>query len=72
MLQAWIMRGYRASMANAKERQASTIDEAMALLDSGGFTSVVATDCEQEYMRPIVLGDRVSASSRIEAISRCV
>ena len=35
----------------------------MALLDSVGFTSVVATDCEQEYMRPLVLGDRLAATS---------
>jgi uncharacterized OB-fold protein len=68
MLQVWIMRGYRASM-NPKERKASAIDEAMALLDSGGFTSVVATDCEQEYKRSIVLGDRIAANSHIEAIS---
>jgi uncharacterized OB-fold protein/acyl dehydratase len=68
MLQAWIMRGYRASM-DPKGRERSTIDEAMALLDSDGFTSVVATDCEQEYLRPVVLGDRISASSVIESIS---
>jgi uncharacterized OB-fold protein/acyl dehydratase len=68
MLQAWIMRGYRASM-DPKGRVSSTIDEAMALLDSDGFTSVVATDCEQEYLRPIVLGDRISSSSVIESIS---
>ncbi len=41
----------------------------MALLDSHGFTSVVATDCEQEYMRPLVLGDRIAATSVIESIS---
>ncbi len=69
MLQAWIMRGYRASMENANGKQSSTTDEMMSLLDSAGFTSVVATDCEQEYLRPIVLGDRIAASSRIEAIS---
>lgn len=68
MLQVWIMRGYRASM-NPRERTTSTIDEAMALMDSGGFTSVVATDCEQEYTRPVVLGDRIAASSHIESIS---
>jgi uncharacterized protein len=68
MLQVWIMRGYRASM-NPKEREPSVIDGAMALLDSGGFTSVVATDCEQEYLRPVVLGDRIASSSYVESIS---
>jgi hypothetical protein len=41
----------------------------MAVLDEGGFTSVVATNCEQEYSRPIVLGDRLSVSSSIESVS---
>jgi uncharacterized OB-fold protein/acyl dehydratase len=68
MLQVWIMRGYRASM-NPTEREPSVIDGAMALLDSGGFTSVVATDCEQEYLRPVVLGDRIASSSYVESIS---
>ena len=33
----------------------------MAVLDEAGFTSVVATNCEQEYVRPLVLGDRLDA-----------
>ncbi len=69
MLQAWVMRGYKASYSPASDRELTAHDEVMALLDSGGFTSVVATDCEQEYMRPLVLGDRVAATSVIESIS---
>ncbi|HXQ58575.1 MAG TPA: OB-fold domain-containing protein, partial [Acidimicrobiales bacterium] len=33
------------------------------------FTSVVATNCEQEYRRSVVLGDRLSVASSIESIS---
>lgn len=69
MLQAWIMRGYKASYSHAADRVPTAHDEIMTLLDSEGFTSVVATDCEQEYMRPLVLGDRIAATSVIESIS---
>jgi len=64
MLQAWIMRGLhgRAAAGNAQ-------DELMRLLDSAGFTSVVATNCEQSYTRYLRLGDRVSVQSKIESVS---
>jgi uncharacterized protein len=69
MLQAWIMRGYKQSEFPTPNQTRTATDEVMSLLDAAGFTSVVATDCEQEYKRPLVLGDRISVASRIEAIS---
>ncbi len=76
MLQAWIMRGYKATAELAEARAAgrqtdggSPADELMAVLDEGGFTSVVATNCEQEYRRPVVLGDHLRVSSSIESVS---
>jgi acyl dehydratase len=76
MLQAWIMRGYKATAELAASRAAGRTsqsthpsDELMHVLDEGGFTSVVATNCEQEYNRPIVLGDRLSVASSIESVS---
>jgi uncharacterized OB-fold protein/acyl dehydratase len=76
MLQAWVMRGYRATLEVEQARAAGTLgdsgsaqDELFALLDEAGFTSVVATNCEQEYRRPLVLGDLISASSVIESVS---
>jgi uncharacterized OB-fold protein/acyl dehydratase len=75
MLQAWIMRGLRASVAVEEARAAGTEqgsgpnDVLMGLLDDEGLTSVVATNCEQRYGRPLVLGDRVLSRSVIEAIS---
>ncbi len=80
MLQAWIMRGLRASQAVEAVRAAGA-DAAdggqgdgpnevmMRLLDEEGLTSVVATNCEQRYDRPLVVGDRVLARSVIESIS---
>jgi uncharacterized protein len=75
MLQAWIMRGLRASQEVDRARAAgeaggdSPSDRLMASLDEAGYTSVVATDCDQHYVRPLVLGDRLEATSSIEAVS---
>ncbi len=41
----------------------------MKLLDDEGLTSVVATNCEQRYGRPLVRGDRVLVRSVIESVS---
>jgi len=77
MLQAWTMRGYRRSMEIERSRRdgaagdgpPDALEELFALLDAQGFTSVVATDCEQEYRRPLVPGDRLRATSVIETVS---
>ena len=65
MLQAWTMRGIKGRPAE----EGSAQDELMALLDGAGFTSVVATNCEQEYGRYLHLGDHLSVSSTIESVS---
>jgi uncharacterized OB-fold protein len=41
----------------------------MTLLDDEGLTSVVATNCEQQYGRPLVVGDRLLVRSVLESIS---
>jgi uncharacterized OB-fold protein/acyl dehydratase len=75
MLQAWIMRGLRSSTALEEARaaggeQGSGPNELMmSLLDGEGLTSVVATNCEQRYGRPLVVGDRLLVRSVIESIS---
>jgi uncharacterized OB-fold protein/acyl dehydratase len=69
MLQAWVMRGFRAHGDAASNTDPSAQERLFGLLDAAGFTSVVATNCEQEYTRPLVLGDRVTASSVIESVS---
>jgi uncharacterized OB-fold protein/acyl dehydratase len=65
MLQAWTMRGLRGRPASGGSAQ----DDLMRLLDSAGFTSVVATNCEQEYPRYLHLGDHLSVNSTIESVS---
>ena len=75
MLQAWIMRGLRASLlteesrAQGAEQGSGPNERMMGLLDDEGLTSVVATNCTQQYGRPLVVGDRLLVRSVIEAIS---
>lgn len=65
MLQAWTMRGLRPRPATGGTEQ----DDLLRVLDAHGFTSVVATNCEQEYFRDLHLGDHLSVQSVIESVS---
>jgi uncharacterized OB-fold protein/acyl dehydratase len=65
MLQAWVMRG----VAPRPTSGGNARDELMTLLDDAGFTSVVATNCEQEYDRYLHLGDHLSTRTIIESVS---
>ena len=75
MLQAWIMRGLRASEESDRARADgepsgdAPSDRLSAELDASGFTSVVATNCEQHYVRPLVLGDVLEVSAVIDSVS---
>ena len=64
MLQAWTMPGYRAAPPGP-----DAITELYALLDANGYSSIVATDSEQEYLRPLRLGDVIAATKTIVSIS---
>jgi uncharacterized OB-fold protein/acyl dehydratase len=65
MLQAWVMRG----IAPRPSAGGSPQDDLMTLLDGAGFSSVVATNCEQEYDRMLHLGDHLRTRSVIDSIS---
>ncbi|MET7646124.1 OB-fold domain-containing protein [Streptomyces sp. NPDC005426] len=64
MLQAWTMGGL-----SGHTDRSGAYDELSGLLDRAGYTSVVATDCEQEYLRPLRPGDRITFDAVIEAVS---
>ncbi|MEU2420498.1 bifunctional MaoC family dehydratase N-terminal/OB-fold nucleic acid binding domain-containing protein [Streptomyces sp. NPDC007851] len=64
MLQAWTMGGLSGHLGRT-----GAYDELMALLDEAGCTSVVATDCEQEYPRLLRPGDEVVFDTVIESVS---
>src|SRR3954451_2162114 len=65
MLQAWTMKGLVPPPSEGSGAQ----DELMGLLDEAGFTSVVATNCDQEYERYLHLGDELTGESVIEDVS---
>ncbi|MFF0555884.1 bifunctional MaoC family dehydratase N-terminal/OB-fold nucleic acid binding domain-containing protein [Streptomyces sp. NPDC004266] len=64
MLQAWTMGGL-----SGHTDRSSAYEELFALLDGAGYTSVVATDCEQEYPRPLRPGDEIGFDTVIESVS---
>jgi uncharacterized OB-fold protein/acyl dehydratase len=66
MLQAWTMRGYAASVVPASP---NALTELWDALGQAGYTSVVATDCEQEYLRELVPGDRLTLTETVESVS---
>ncbi|MFC9620471.1 bifunctional MaoC family dehydratase N-terminal/OB-fold nucleic acid binding domain-containing protein [Streptomyces sp. NPDC056930] len=64
MLQAWTMGGLSGHTDRSR-----AYEDLFALLDGAGYTSVVATDCEQEYLRPLRPGDRITFDAVIESVS---
>ncbi|WP_369029058.1 bifunctional MaoC family dehydratase N-terminal/OB-fold nucleic acid binding domain-containing protein [Streptomyces adonidis] len=63
MLQVWTMGGL-----SGHSSRSEAYEELLTLLDDAGCTSVVATDCEQEYLRPLRPGDRVTFDSVVESV----
>lgn len=67
MLQVWSMVGY-----GGQQPPGSSTDEPMPvvpILQQNGYPAVVATNCEQEYIRYLKLGDTISTTSEIEDVS---
>jgi uncharacterized OB-fold protein len=74
MAQVWTMRGlHPAAEPQAAEHQGADDDDPMgrmsAVLDEAGFTSVVATNCEQEYHRYLRHGEQVTVRARLEGVT---
>ncbi|MFG3662487.1 bifunctional MaoC family dehydratase N-terminal/OB-fold nucleic acid binding domain-containing protein [Streptomyces sp. NPDC047706] len=70
MLQAWTMAGLAGHPGGSgPTTRTPAYDELLALLDEAGCTSVVATDCEQEYLRPLRPGDEITFDTVIESVS---
>jgi uncharacterized OB-fold protein/acyl dehydratase len=68
MLQAWILPGIE--MAKSMDEQRQDQQKVLhQLLSAAGYTAVVATDCQQEYVRYLKPGDQVSATTVVESIS---
>lgn len=74
MCSTWVMAGYRRYREIQAMRAAGTVEDfaysrLMSVLDAEGFTSVVATDVEQEYLREISPGTHVTCHFTIEDVS---
>lgn len=71
MLQAWTMRGLRPDTAEeaAARKNAGNEKSVLQVLDEAGYTSVVATNCEQEYFRYLEPGDQLSHTVEVESVS---
>jgi acyl dehydratase len=74
MITTWVMQGYRRwrevqQMRAEGQQESHAYSRLLALLDAHGFTSVVATSQEQEYVRELHPGDRVTCHFTIESIS---
>jgi uncharacterized OB-fold protein len=67
MLQAWTMRGLRPP--RTASARPDPVSEVMRLLDAAGYTSVVATNCRQEYRRYLREGDLLTVATRVAKVS---
>ncbi len=66
MAQVWTMRGLHPAPADGDD---DPMGRMSAVLDEAGFTSVVATNCEQEYHRYLRHGEQVAVRSRLESVT---
>jgi uncharacterized OB-fold protein/acyl dehydratase len=60
MIQVWTMPGLHGARAGDDPLAAM-----IALLDEAGYPSIVATNCDQAYLRPVKLGERLAVSARL-------
>jgi uncharacterized OB-fold protein/acyl dehydratase len=60
MIQVWTMNGLHGVRA-----EDDPLGLVTAAFDDAGYTSVVATNCEQNYLRPLRVGEQVSVRARL-------
>ncbi|SNS69968.1 bifunctional MaoC family dehydratase N-terminal/OB-fold nucleic acid binding domain-containing protein [Rhodococcoides kyotonense] len=63
MAQVWTMGGLHRPRSGD-----DPLGQIMDILDDAGFTSIVATNCEQTYHRYLVLGEKVSLRARLDTV----
>ncbi|MFC7387691.1 bifunctional MaoC family dehydratase N-terminal/OB-fold nucleic acid binding domain-containing protein [Sphaerisporangium rhizosphaerae] len=64
MAQVWTMAGL-----GPPGGAGTPVDDVLRTLDEGGFTGVVATNCEQTYHRYVRLGERLVPATRLTGLS---
>ncbi|MGJ3508032.1 FAS1-like dehydratase domain-containing protein [Enemella sp. A6] len=73
MISTWVMAGLRRFREIHRKREAGEVEDfaysrLMAVLDEAGYTSVVATNVDQEYVRELHPGDEVTCHFTIESV----
>jgi uncharacterized OB-fold protein/acyl dehydratase len=68
MTQVWTMRGLRPRDDDLGD-SGDPLGEMVAVLDEAGFTSVVATNSEQEYYRYLRHGEQLTVRTRLEDVT---
>jgi uncharacterized OB-fold protein len=63
MLQVWTMGGL-----HPKRDPDDPLHSMMTVLTDAGFTGVLGTNCEQEYARPLRVGEEVTVTTRLESV----
>lgn len=63
MVQVWTMGGLHHRRADD-----DPLGAMLTVLDEAGYTSIVATDCEQTYHRYLRYGEEVAIASRLESV----
>jgi uncharacterized protein len=63
MIQVWTMPGLHGTRAAD-----DPLSLVMGVFDEAGYTSIVATNCEQTYHRALQLGDHVSVTTSLESV----
>lgn len=73
MISTWVMAGLHRYREIHRKRAAGEVEDfayshLLAALDSAGYTSVVATNIEQDYVRELHPGDHVTCHFIIESV----
>ena len=63
MIQVWTMGGL-----HPKRDPDDPLHSMMTVLTEAGFTGVLGTNCEQEYGRPLRVGEEVTVTTRLESV----
>jgi len=69
MAQVWTMRGLHPAAEHRAGDDDDPLGRMSAVLDEAGYTSVVATNCEQEYHRYLRPGEQVTVRARLEGVT---
>jgi hypothetical protein len=63
MAQVWTMDGL-----DPGRRANAPLHATMKILDEAGYTSVLGTNCDQTYVRPVRVGERVTLTARLDSV----